>query len=188
LSIQPVDSLPNVKSVKISDMLGEAGLSAMEAGRNKVLGSAEIKKASIINSDLTEENYGLFRRAGHWLFKGRFGYGNGGKVSYKDYNINIIPPSKLVFFDDIYIQWTDVKDRVPEAVDAYTSPNGDIALILTKTRLYIYGIEKGKLEKDPLKKIDLKSGETIIMAEWASGRYVENWEKSFLKNQVKEIK
>ena len=115
---------------------------------------------------------------GHWFFKGRINYLIDDEFHYADYSINIIPPSKLVIYDDLKISWTYIKDKVPEAIDAFTSPLGDIAVVMTKNEIIIYGIIRGEMEDMPLRRIDLKDNETVIMAEWATGDYVDNWSKT----------
>lgn len=188
IQLQLVDNLPNLKSVKISDISGETGIQALSNGKRDMLKQLDMENIDLQDKVPQDENYGLFRAAGHWLFKGRLDYKDQGKYKFCDFNINIIPSSDLVFYDDLWVSWTQIKDRVPEAVDAYTSPNKDIAIIITKDRILIYAINAGTLGDTPIKRINLKNGETVIMAEWARGSYMENWEKSFMKNDVKVIK
>lgn len=188
LQLQLVDNLPNLKSIKIHDIAGEAGSRAIKNGNTEVLGLLDLSNINQLSMMYQDENYGLFRKAGHWLFKGRLNYEANGEFKFSDFNINIIPPSELVFYDELCLSWTQIKDRVPEAIDAYTSPNKDIAIIVTKERILIYDIRMGALGATPIKRISLKSDETVIMAEWARGIYMDNWEKSFMKNEVKEIK
>lgn len=188
LQLQLVGNLPNLKAIKISDIAGDTGISALNNGKRDALAQPDKDTIKLSDNMPQDENYGLFRVAGHWLFRGRFNYEDQGVQRFLDFNINIIPSSDLVFYDDLWITWTQIKDRVPDAIDAYTSPNKDIAVIVTKDRILIYEINTGTLGDTPIKRVNLKSGETVIMAEWASGSYMENWEKSFMKNDVKEIK
>lgn len=188
ISLQLIDNLPNIKSVKIYDIAGETGIQALNSGKRGILNQLDMGKIKLWDNVPQDENYGLFRAAGHWLFKGRINYESQGVYKFSDFNINIIPSSELVFYDDLWIPWTQIKDRVPDALDAYTSPNKDIAIIVTRDRILIYEINSGVLGDLPIKRINLKNSETVIMAEWAGGSYMEKWEKSFMKNDVKQIK
>ncbi len=180
----PIDSLPNTRGVSIVDLLGAPGSEAMEEGRNQILGDSLQQDNLWVESG--HDNFGLERRLGHWFFKGRINYRINQESFSEDYNINLIPPAKLISYDELTIPWTDVKDKIPSAVDVYTSPNEDIALVVTKTELLIYEIYRGRLQHEPLERISLEN-ETVIMAEWATGPYVENWEKT-LNSYVQALK
>ena len=54
--------------------------------------------------------------------------------------------------------------------------------------MLLFEIKDDSLGDNPIKKINLKNNETVIMAEWARGSYMESWENSFKKNDVKELK
>lgn len=131
-----------------------------------------------------EENFALFRKTGHWYFMGRVKLPENAQVPYLDFNINLLPPAELVMYDELHLSWTDIKDRIPDAVDAYTSPNRDLAVILTRNQLLIYTMSYGTLGEVPLKKLQLQEGDSVVMAEWALGDYMENWEKTFIKNNA----
>ena len=180
LRIIPVDSLPFMPGVKIMDLGGKAGEEAVKVKRKRMINELNIEEKNLLNQEEWEESLGLERRMGHWFLKGRISYRDKDKFSYVDHGINVLPPSKLIFYDKLWIPWTDVKDRVPGAVDVYTSPNQDIAIIVTKTELMIYGIHDGQLDSGPVGRVELKAEESVIMAEWATGRYVDLWEKAIL--------
>jgi hypothetical protein len=72
-------------------------------------------------------------------------------------------------------------------LDAFTSPNKDIAIIVTKNKLYIYGISGDQLDSLPLGEIEMKEGETVIMAEWATGFYVDDWERAFMAGDAQPV-
>ncbi|HWR60141.1 MAG TPA: hypothetical protein VN580_00930 [Clostridia bacterium] len=179
LQVLPIDSLPGIKGVKLSDLYGEAGAAFMEEGRKKAVELLEAEGGSLTRNMTQPESFGLERKMGHWFFKGRINYRKDTKVYSVDYSINVIPPAELIFYDELSVTWTEVKDKLPEAVDVFSSPNRDIALVITKTELVIFDISNGKLGDQPLEKVPLKAGEAVIMAEWATGRYVEAWESSF---------
>lgn len=184
LHLIPVDSVSSLKGVKISEIAGNNGLKELRTGKKDLL----LKLGGVVelNRDLEEENFGVVRRTGHWILRGRVNYERNSEVAYSDYNINVVPPEKLVFYDTLSINWNSIKNKVPDAVDAYTSPNKDIAIILTKSKLFIYAMTKGRLEDKPLEKIDLREGEVAVMAEWATGNYVDNWNNTI--NKAKENK
>ncbi|WP_352420617.1 hypothetical protein [Proteiniborus sp.] len=175
LNILPIDSLSSKKNVKFTDISGEEDFSSLKLGIEKITDKLKIKESDLINKEKFLDSFGLERKMGHWVFKGRINYMFDDGFHFADYNINIIPPYKLVFYDDLNIPWTNIKNRVPEAIDAFTSPNRDIVLVFTRKEIMVYGIEKGEIGKAPLKRIDLKDNEAVIMAEWATGDYVENW-------------
>ncbi len=72
-------------------------------------------------------------------------------------------------------------------MDAFTSPNKDIAVIKTPGKLYVFGISGEHLDSIPLGEMDLKAGTSVIMAEWATGFYVDDWEKAFMNNGAQEV-
>lgn len=187
LQVLPIDSLPSIKTVKIADLSGEAGAAAMEEGKRKAIEELEANGGSLAGDIGQNDSFGLERKMGHWFFKGRINYRKDDKTRFADYSINVIPPAEMIFYDELSVPWTAVKDRIPEAVDVFTSPNRDIALVITRTELVVFGITSGRLENQPLGRISLKTGETVVMAEWAVGRYVEAWENSFIDEQTLEF-
>jgi len=184
LKTLPVDNIQRNDGVKISDIAGKNGLLALESAVSSLFEKSDTVVANAAEECRFEENFALFRRTGHWFIKGRINIKQADSVPYVDYNINLIPPPELVAFDTLHLPWKYIKDRVPGAVDAYTSPNKDIALIFTQNHILIYKIEGDSMSEDPLEKISLNSGDAVIMAEWARGDYVEKWENSFVKNNV----
>ncbi|MDA8442020.1 MAG: hypothetical protein M0Z55_06550 [Peptococcaceae bacterium] len=185
LQVLPVDKISSEVGIKVSDLLGTRGLSAYNSARDQAVRALKNAGVTSIDEDKSEEDFGLSRKNGHWYLQGRINYQKDGSSRFKDFNIDLIPPANLIFFDTLFLNWQNIKDRVPDAIDAFTSPNRDIALIKTKTKLFVYGISDDQLDNDPLAQIELKAGENIIMAEWATGSYVDNWEKAFLDNGAK---
>ncbi|MDD4767631.1 MAG: hypothetical protein PHF87_08690 [Desulfotomaculaceae bacterium] len=187
LQILPVDKLSSQIGIKASDLLGTRGLTAYHSAREQAVRSLLDEGVALIDQAGEEENFGLTRKNGHWYLRGRINYQSGGMPGTRDFNVNLIPPANLVLYDTLYLSWRSIKDRVPNAFDAFTSPNKDIAIIVTKNKLYIYGISGEQLDSLPLGEIEMKEGENVIMAEWATGFYVDNWEKAFLSNGAQVV-
>ena len=174
LKMLAVDSLPSLKPIKISDLAGPGAASAMEQQREKLL-----KQFGIEQKTYNEENFGLARKMGYWIFTGRLEYEYNDEYLANDYNISVIIPSHVVYCNELNIPWTRVKDHVPVAHDVFTSPNNNLALVVTDDELIVYKSYRESLIDPPLEKIPLKENERVIMAEWAVGDYVESWEMNF---------
>ncbi len=180
LQVLPVDKLSSTTEIKVSDLLGDNGLNTFLSAREQAVSDLRDKGATLIDRDESGKNFGLVRKNGHWIFVGRINYQSNKTFAQKDFDVKIIPPSNLIFYDTLVLNWHNIKDRVPDALDAFTSPNKDIVLVKTKNKLTVYTIGVEQLSENPLAEIDLQEGANVIMAEWAVGSYVENWENSFL--------
>ncbi len=189
LELHLIDYLDKDKALKISDISGEIGKEAFLEGANKAIKTEHInQKDSSIDLKPKEESFGLFRRSGHWIFRGRLDIVEDNKYSYKDFNIKAIPPKELVHYDELPIPWSKIKTRIPEAVDAFVSPNEDMLIVLTHNTMLIYLVDDGNISYTPEAKIKLNSAERVIMNEWATGKYSLMWEKEFLENEVHSLK
>ena len=178
----PVDNITNMEGIKLSDLTGENGSMAMEGAISGLLSSSNNNSISNIIEEDQEQNFALFRKTGHWFFKGRISLAPGEPMAFVDFNINLIPPADMVAYDILHIPWTIIKDKVPQAIDAYTSPNKDLAIVFTRDSVFLYNIVNGALKVQPLKNIEIPEGSMVVMAEWATGDYVEYWGNSFVKN------
>ncbi|WP_353096470.1 hypothetical protein [Tissierella praeacuta] len=181
LQVYPIDHLDDERPIKISDIIGEEGLRIFKDGAQNA-----VKTNS--NISLNEESFGLARRNGYWIMKGRINYNSENEEIYKDYNIKTIPPKELVNYDELTIPWSIIKSKIPEAIDAFTSPNEDIIIIVTRNNLLLYSINNNEISQKEIGSIKMDNSETIVMAEWATGRYATLWEDEFLKNETEVVK
>ncbi len=171
-----VDSLPAMKAVKFSDLAGLGAVGAIEQGKQNLLQKTGLGQAG----PKDEENFGLARKMGYWIFNGRLNYLQNNVSVAADYSINVIPPGHVVYYNKLNIPWPRVKNYVPSALDVFTSPHSNLALVVTNNEIIVYGMFQENLTGPPLERIVLKEGEEVIMAEWALGQYyVENWALTF---------
>jgi len=180
----PIDNLSYIDGITISDLAGENGSIAMKSAISDLLESSGQNITITSDEKSQEKNFALYRKTGHWFFKGRIELDQYGQLPYMDFNLNLIPPANMVAYDVLHVPWTEMKDKIPHAVDIYTSPNQDIAVILTQDEILVNAIENQKLADEPLARYPLEEGSSVIMAEWSLADYVPSWEKSFLKNNA----
>lgn len=184
-----IDHLDKDKALKISDVSGEAGKEAFLEGADKAIKTEYVDQKDIsIDLKPDEESFGLFRRSGHWTFRGRLDIVEENEYSYKDFNIKTIPPKETVHYDELPISWNRIKTMIPEAVDAFVSPNQDMLIVLTHNTMLVYLVDEGNIKNIPEAKIKLNSAERVIMNEWAMGKYSMMWEKEILENKVNSLK
>lgn len=148
-----------------------------------IIRSDEVKNAEIIKKSLekdglylNEYNFSMKRKNGYWAIVGDT-YKDGDISKSQETILNIDPCKSIINYDDLIVQWSDIKAREPLAMDAYTSPNEDLVIILTKNKLRIYTLESGVISLEPEYEIELNVSEVAVMAEWARGDYAEQWRR-----------
>ncbi|MCY6355713.1 hypothetical protein [Clostridium sp. ZS2-4] len=180
LQVQPLDTLEmkTTTSISIGKIIGVQGIKALKQGAATYLNSLNYEEKQKLESFPRSDSFGLARENGKWILKGRLNYSSEAyKDSYGDFNIPIIASKELVTYDSLYPTWNVIKERVPEAVDAYSPPNKNFVMVLTKSSILIYDIINEELSKKPLKTISLKDEETVVMSHWATGKYVKTWDE-----------
>jgi len=175
LQVLPMDKIFDSKGIEISDVAGENGTTALITAGKTLLSNQQNKEG--FQEAPSEDSFGVIRRNGHWAIKGRINSKDPISDAFLDFNVNIMPPSKMLNYDSLHISWREIKEKVPDAIDAYTSPNKDIALVICKDVILVYSIQGKKIGDRPLKKISMQQGENVVMAEWSTGDYVERWRK-----------
>jgi len=175
--VLPLDDANSLSGILVSDTAREDMRDIFFTSAQAHLVSHGIKIDEELKGivSVSEDNFTLERRNGNWTLKGRLNLGD----RYEEFPIGLSPVGKLVNYDELHVTWDSIKEKVPMALDAYTSPNKDLLIVVTGNFLMIYTIENGEISEKPVKKIDIKKSESVIMVEWATGGYVARWEKSF---------
>lgn len=176
--VLPLDNIQQEKGLKIVDIEGQEAKVVQEKSFKSVIESNKDLKAKL-ETNLNEESFTVVRKNGHWAFKGRVRTQSKDEELFLDYDIKILPSKKLIVYDELKVPWNKIKERMPEALDAYTSPNNDIAILISKSSLFVYSIKNGELSERPLKKVKLNEEESVIMSEWALDEFVYKWDKIF---------
>lgn len=174
--VLPIDHISGGKGITLSDVTIKHSSNALIRSSEAFIASLEKKKAQLLNPEPIDDNFILERRNGHWIIRGRLYYKQPiGSKNYEDFDINVMVPSKLIQYDEMNIPWGEIKSKMPWVIDAYESPNKDLLILISTDTIYIYSLKKGNISKHPLKEIPLNEGDSIVMAEWSLGHYVEKW-------------
>ncbi|MDD2402343.1 MAG: hypothetical protein PHI90_09960 [Clostridia bacterium] len=188
--IEGISSDTEVKEVDISEVLGnDVETQFLEIG-NKYLENTEYGDSYCLQG---KDGWGFFRQNSKWMVKGYILCSSGcGRGIYGIFNTDIVPPNQIVSHDTLIPAWDAIKTSIPDAKDAFSSPEKDMLIVLTTKELRVYTdfrddyigevayvIDLGDIiDSEEEKEVD------VIMAQWATGDYVEKWEneaKKYLK-------
>lgn len=170
----PIDNNNADKGLSIEEIYSEQEKQQYKSDFDMKLKSLTSEKN--INSTLDYSNFKVDRLEGKWRLIGNILSLDG---ENNPYIININPVDEILNYDRLLISWKEFKSRFPFIKDAYTSPNGRLAIVIVNNKLLVYEIEKDGISLNPLIDIDINENEEVIMAEWANGSYVDYWEKAF---------
>ncbi|WP_195972768.1 hypothetical protein [Clostridium thermobutyricum] len=184
----PIDIFSSNKGVALEDIYNNQINPVFSAAFQSELNNLNPNQKKLVDNNVNYKNFTLLRQQGKWIIQGKISPVNDNYPSY-NFDTNIKPNANLVKYDTLYVPWRLLRADMPTIEDAYTSPNGKLAIILIKGELLVYKINNNnKLEGSPIFRYDLNEGAKVIMAEWCSGDYVTYWNTSFeeYKKKVEE--
>lgn len=180
-SLLPLDNINSEKGISIRDLYDKDVQALYEDAYKKAYASVSETNKSKLSKYIDYSNFTLIRKNGHWVLQGMISPILIGGEPEK-YDLNIRPNNILCNYDTLYIPWKLLKSEIPLLVDAFTSPDGSIAVIINNDELLVYKIEDMRLSEESLKRIQLENGEEVIMAEWCENEYVDKWDSAFNKS------
>lgn len=181
--ILPVDNLNIDRGIVVQDIFtkdaNEIFKKDYEEKMKEIPENDKIKLSKYINYS----NFSMERINGKWNIVGRISPIENDTVFY-DFPVNLKPNKRLINYDTLTIPWKVLKGMFPHIKDAYTSPEGNIAIIVMESKIQIHRIVDSNLQLEPLETIQLNNSETVIMAEWCAGEYVDKWYNVFKEDAV----
>lgn len=87
-------------------------------------------------------------------------------------------PKSLTSHDELAISWDEIKQSHPSAVDAISSPNENMLVVVTSKNLLVFKLPRSDLQNPDLT-IEIDEDEHIVSNQWSVNHYVSKWEKSF---------
>jgi hypothetical protein len=124
-------------------------------------------------------NWVAARNKGHWAVKG---WGSWGELKCSDkspaFQTSVRVPAKIAGFDELPVTWDQVVKAFPGATDAFGAPTWGLLIVLTNDELLVCPVTESGIGK-PVARSILLSGEKVVMAQWAVGKFVASWGDEF---------
>ena len=120
-------------------------------------------------------DWAIERGTGRWQANGTISctpYVGCGAMSQRFSIPGFTLPKSVVGHDALTPSWSAIRKRYPEARDAVSSPAGDIVVVVLDGELLVFAPTGAGLG-EPVDRVSI--GGTVVMAQWAIGRYVSNW-------------
>lgn len=181
--LNPIENINSSIGVSLLDIYPNESVEIYKREYTNALNTLTKEEESNYVSRPNSTNYKVTRNEGKWEIIGGIEPINNDNNSI-DFKSSIKISNKIVNYDILSIPWRGLKSDILYLRDAYTSPNEKLAIVVSSDQLLIYRIEDDKLEKTPLKMIEIGENDEIIMAEWCTEGYVDRWGKYFDSGKV----
>jgi hypothetical protein len=172
--------------VSFKELTGDDGWEAynfavQEASYNLQENGANCEVFTERSKVLEDTNWTLRRDHGKWIAVLRWQIG-AGACEYLD-NIDLALPTLVTDYDTLHPSWPILEKQIKDLRDAFTSPAGNLLLARTDTSVAIYATSADKVGA---KLLELPGGR-IVMAQWAEGKYADQWRKQLSAWQLKGL-
>lgn len=125
------------------------------------------------------ESWAITRQEGQWIPKVS-PYPPGSTLLQAPLQLKEIPlklPESVVSYDKLSASWNDIKRTKPDAIDAFSSPNGEMVGIVSAKDIVVYPFN-GSVIPAPLLSVNLDANESIVMIQWAVDEpFIELWKQ-----------
>lgn len=146
------------------------------SAKNVLVKLSEQKQWKGQPSEITGQSWTVARAPGRWI--GKVAETPPANSTSPDrYTLHDFPrelPDKVVSHDELGSSWMDIKASWPNATDALTSPMNDMIVIFEAGKLKFYPFGQAP-NNAPQLTVDLQPGEQLVMAQWATDHYVQDW-------------
>lgn len=182
--IIPINNINIKDGLQVDEIfIGSEKEKYLEEFQNEInsLSKEQIDKLNL--SFIDYNNLAIERSVGRWRFVANL-LPKDMNEEGESFNLSILPDSRFINYNSLYISWKALKQQLGFFKDAFISPLCKIALVQFDSYIAVYKIENGSLITEPLVTVPIGEDDEIIMAEWCSGSYVEQWEKAFVDGEL----
>jgi hypothetical protein len=120
-------------------------------------------------SGADDSGWGIVRERGRWRPHLHENLGNFGCSA--DATVNVPIPSSLTGDTSAVLPWKFLQSKISGIEDAYLSPAADLLIAVTHSEVKFYEVRDGV----PGKLLLTLPGSGIVMAQWATGKHVQDW-------------
>lgn len=175
----PVDTVENKKGIDIEEVYGTKGKEAYETSKSKFLASKE--EEFLENYDLKSantRNVTVVRKNGKWVLEGNIAASKEG-VQDTTFDIDLLVSGTLVNWDNLPMNWNKLKEIIPDAKDAISSPISDFIVILKEKTIDVYEMKDLNEKSKPVASYPISENSSVVMGEWAIGNeFTTSWTKA----------
>lgn len=122
----------------------------------------------------------MYRQSGKWRVEGEYYWScEVARGTSEQFYVKELPPKSLVGNDELCISWDSIKTLIPDAIDAFSAPDGKTLVVCTGYSLEIYEVDHSKILLNSKLKYEFENdGFSIVMIKWFNDK---NETISFLK-------
>jgi hypothetical protein len=177
-SIVELEKLTEFKNTEdrltMYDIFKDKAIPIIKKYKNEKITLGESPHKNSVNTT-SGDNWNIARDEGKWVAEiGKTFKYSGNNIKYILYNTDLDLPQSIVSYNELCTSFSSIKNLIPDAEDAISSPDKEILGVFTPNKLTLYPYSDNKIGKSVLD-IDLGEHETMIMAQWTSENTIEDW-------------
>lgn len=175
------ENLKKDEKISIVELAGQVGKVSYYDSLRK------IRDYSLDNFFEDIDNIGVYRKNYNWKFKSVYNNNSSDKLSSTEFDLDIIP--LLPIFENYTnkIHANIIKNRVPDFIDYFISPNGNLACVLNSHNFYIFNIENKQLSTNPISTFEIPAKSEVVMFQWKTNESSELTFKELSKLSTNDI-
>jgi hypothetical protein len=165
-------------SITMYNVFKDKSIPIIKKYKNSKITLGESSKGNGINTT-SGDNWTIARNDGKWVAQiGKTFKYSGNSSKYILYNTDLDLPQSIVSYNDLCTSFSSIKNLIPDAEDAISSPDKEILGVFTPNKLTLYPYSDNKIGKAVLD-VNLDEHETMIMTQWTSENTIDDWTKVF---------
>lgn len=174
-SIYKIDGLSDDKQISIKDIAGDRGEKAYFNNVRKLGYSSD-------NINLYDmKNFGVKRSNFSWIFKGILNNYSHDNFVTSEIDLDLIPNVDIFSNKSSKISKLKVKEKIPNVLDYFVSPDESLIVILTSDDISMYEIKNQDIGTLPIFTTSLKNRREVVTFQWANSISSELTYTEFLK-------
>jgi len=179
VELEKLTQFKNTKdNITMYNVFKDKAIPIIKKYKKEKIALGESPKESNINTT-SGDNWNIARNDGKWVAQiGKTFKYSKNSSKYILYNTDLDLPQSIVSYNELCTSFSSIKNFIPDAEDAISSPNKEILGVFTPNKFTLYPYSDNQIGKSVLD-INLDEHETMIMAQWTSANSIGDWTKIF---------
>lgn len=181
-SIVELEKLTDFKntedSVSMYNIFKDKAIPIIKKYEKENIPLGESPKESSINTT-SGNTWNIARNDGKWVAQiGKTFEYSKNSSKYILYNTDLDLPQSIVSYNELCTSFSSIKDLIPDAEDAISSPDKELLGVFTLNKFTLYPYLDNKIGTSVLD-VNIDEHETMIMAQWTTKNTIDDWTKTF---------